>query len=107
SKSCVAVRPDTAGRFAVRVLYLYPAFQAFHAFQPCALTRFSAILKPAVCPNPLFRTNHLQGFTLSPRQARCGILWYFQPRIGHRDDRRRRPRVTMTPSILGSSLSAI
>jgi hypothetical protein len=41
--------------FRVPVLYLYLAFQAFHAFQDAQFVRILSDLEPTVCPNPLFR----------------------------------------------------
>ena len=78
SASCATLHPDTlcnadplvhrdsnesrtwqrrTGRFLVPVLYLHPAFQAFHTFQDVQLIRILSCLEPTVCSNPLFRTS--------------------------------------------------
>ena len=45
--------------FRVPVLYLHPAFQAFHAFQDVQFIGILSGIEPTVCSNPLFRTTRL------------------------------------------------
>ena len=47
------------GAFRVPVLYLHPAFQAFHAFQDVQFIGILSGIEPTVCSNPLFRTIRL------------------------------------------------